>query len=42
MRRKAPFSEYSFSFPLRSIREFPEDLADSRVHMTTEDEFGVL
>ena len=43
MRRKAPFREYSLSFPLRSIREFPEYLADSRVHKTTEDtSFEVL
>src|SRR4029078_10267056 len=36
MRRKAPFGEYSLSFPLRSIHEFPENLADSRVHKTTD------
>jgi hypothetical protein len=43
MRRKAPFGEYSLSFPLRSIHEFPENLADSRVHKTTDNtSFGVL
>ena len=43
MRRKAPFRENSLSFPLRSIREFPEYLVDSRVHKTTEDtSFEVL
>ena len=43
MRGEAPFGEYSLSFPLRSIREFPKYLADSRVHKTTEDtSFEVL
>jgi hypothetical protein len=43
MRRKAPFVEYALSFPLRSIHEFPENLADSRVHKTTDNtSFGVL